>query len=162
MSILSRDVADSSRQILYATFGRFITRDCAFRKAIALPETDNAKIGPARTYVRQNYLKTTPNCRLNWKYVAAGLCPLGNQYIIHGVSITNLRLRIMQGRPRRERCYKINGKLIALSKNVYQDREKCVSISLRPLSLAARENFTSLNSHHPRTFPADITIIRVL
>jgi len=86
---------------------------------ITLPETDNAKIGLARTYVRQNYLKTTPNCRLNWKYVAAGLC-LENQYIIHGVSITNLLSRIMQGRPRRERCYKINGKLIALSKNVYQ------------------------------------------
>lgn len=51
---------------LYSTFGRFITRDCAFRKAIALPETDNAKTGGlARTYVRQNYLKTTPNCRLN-------------------------------------------------------------------------------------------------
>lgn len=77
--------------------------------------------------------------------MAAGLC-LGNQYIIHGVSITNLRPRIMQERPRRERYYKINGKLIALSRNRISVREKAFH--------SLHENFAVLN-YHPCAFSAD-------
>lgn len=102
---------------------RFITRDCAFRRAIALPETDDAKIGLTRTYVRQNYLKTTPNCRLKLEVCGGRDCGSGKPVhyswgrgrgrVKH---YEYLRPGIMRERPRaaaRARRYKINGKLIA-------------------------------------------------
>lgn len=87
--------ASTSRQI-FVTRSADLSREIAHSgRTIAFPETDNAKIELDRTYVRRNYLKTTPNCRLNWKYVAVGIVPGETSTLFMEVSITNLRPGIM-------------------------------------------------------------------
>lgn len=49
-----------------------------------LAKVDNAKIEFNSTYVRRNYLKTTSNCQINWKYVAVGFCPAGTGALFMG------------------------------------------------------------------------------
>lgn len=59
-------------------------------------KVDNAEIEFNSTYVRRNYLKTTSNCQINWKYVAAGDFTRGRGRarrgcaLFMGLSITNL------------------------------------------------------------------------